>query len=187
MSSALCNWCGRGLLGLLAVVSLLASPGIARGDDAGPQPSRTVEYKTIGDVTLRLHIFNPTGLERGDRRGAIVFFFGGGWVSGTATQFYPQSQHLAARGMVAICAEYRVKNQHGTKPYECVEDGKSALRWVRSHAAELGIDPDRIAAGGGSAGGHVAAAVATTEGFEAKSDDLQVSCRPQALVLFNPV
>ena len=86
-----------------------------------------------------------------------------------------------------MSAEYRVKSRNQTTPKECVEDGKSAIRWVRAHAAELGIDPNRIAAGGASAGGHVAAAAGTVESFDATSEDLSVSSRPDALVLFNPV
>jgi acetyl esterase/lipase len=89
--------------------------------------------------------------------------------------------------MVAMSAEYRVKSRNQTTPKECVEDGKSAIRWVRAHATELGIDPNRIAAGGASAGGHVAAAAGTVDSFDAASEDLSVSSRPDALVLFNPV
>jgi acetyl esterase/lipase len=89
--------------------------------------------------------------------------------------------------MVAISAEYRIQSHHGTSPRECVKDGKSALRWLRSHADELGIDPNEILAGGGSAGGHVAAATATVEAFNEAGDDDSVSCKPAALVLFNPV
>jgi acetyl esterase/lipase len=88
--------------------------------------------------------------------------------------------------MVAISAEYRVKSRDKTTPKECVMDGKSALRWVRKHAKELGVDPKMIAAGGGSAGGHVAAATVNSKGFE-EGENLEVSSRPAALVLFNPV
>ena len=80
-----------------------------------------------------------------------------------------------------------MKSRHKATPFDCVEDGKSALRWVRTHAKKLGVDPNRIAAGGGSAGGHVAAAVATVPGLNAPGDDSSVSCLPDALVLFNPV
>ena len=145
-------------------------------------------YKIVEKHELALHIFRPSGhVPSQDSRPAIVFFFGGGWVGGTPTQFYPQCEHLAKRGMVAISAEYRVKSRHQVTPFGCVEDGKSALRWVRAHAKKLGVDPKRIAAGGGSAGGHVAAAVATVPGLDAEGDDLSVSCLPDALVLFNPV
>ncbi|MDB4796380.1 alpha/beta hydrolase fold domain-containing protein, partial [Akkermansiaceae bacterium] len=112
----------------------------------------------MGDVELKLHVFNPEGHKASDSRPAIVFFFGGGWNGGSPKQFYPHSEHLASLGMVAISAEYRVKSRNKTTPMECVKDGNSAIRWVRSHAKELGINPDMIAAGGGSAGGHVAAA-----------------------------
>ena len=173
-------------LRVLLLGGLLSGSGRAGGEET-PQPTRLIPYKTVGDVTLRLHVFEPEGLESTDRRPAIVFFFGGGWVGGSPSQFYPHCAHLAARGWVAMAAEYRVKQRHGTTPYECVKDGKSALRWVRSHAAELGIAPDHLAAGGGSAGGQVAAATATVRGFNEAGEDTAVSARPNALVLFNPV
>ena len=68
-----------------------------------------------------------------------------------------------------------------------MEDGKSAVRWLRGHAAELGIDPERIAVGGGSAGGQVAAASTFCPGFDAAGEDLKISTRANALLLFNPV
>jgi acetyl esterase/lipase len=156
-------------------------------DIDGFAPDKSVVYKTIDGVDLKLHIFNPPNHESTDKRPAIVFFFGGGWNSGSPSQFYPHCKHLAELGMVAMAAEYRVKKTHGTSPIECVKDGKSAVRWIRTHAAELGIDSDRLAAGGGSAGGHVAAAIAALPGFNEEGEDLSVSCMPAALVLFNPV
>lgn len=152
-----------------------------------PKPERIVEYKKVGDTALHLHVFNPPGHKVSDKRPAIVFFFGGGWNGGTPTQFYGQSAYFASRGMVAISAEYRTKKSSNTSPQECVKDGKSAVRWLRGHAGELGIDPDRIAAGGGSAGGHVAAATGTLKEFNEAGEDTMISCRPNALVLFNPV
>ena len=145
-------------------------------------------YKEIDGHELYLHCFFPYGHDpKTDRKPAIVFFFGGGWVGGTPKQFYPQCEYLADRGMVAISAEYRVKSRHKTTPFECVKDGKSALRWIRQNATELGVDPKRIGAGGGSAGGHVAASVATVPGLNEEDENLSVSCMPNALVLFNPV
>lgn len=126
-------------------------------------------------------------VEESDRRPAIVFFFGGGWTGGKLTQFEPQATHLAQRGMVAARADYRVKSRHGVTPGECVEDAKSAVRWLRANAARLGVDPNRIVAAGGSAGGHIAACTALTPGMEAKREDTKVSSQPNALVLFNPV
>lgn len=152
-----------------------------------PAPDREVVYKQIGEVTLKLHAFLPPGHRAEDRRAAIVFFFGGGWNGGTPSQFYPHARHLAAQGMVAFCADYRVRSRHQTTPFECVKDGKSAIRWVRSHAGQWGIDPNRIAAAGGSAGGHVAAATGTVPGLEEEGEAAATSPRPNALVLFNPV
>lgn len=155
-------------------------------------PDRTVTYKTVagnkGATTdLKLHVFTPPNHKPSGKCPAIVFFFGGGWVGGSPGQFYPQCNYLASRGMVAMSAEYRVKSRNNTTPRECVKDGKTALRWIRQHAAELGIAPARLAAGGGSAGGHVAAATGTVKDFEEEGEDLEISSRPDALVLFNPV
>lgn len=143
-------------------------------------------YKTVGDVKLPLYIYSPAGLKGEDKRPAIVFFFGGGWMNGSPVQFEQHCKYLAGRGMVAVTAEYRVKSRHDVKVEDCVEDAKSAMRWVRSHAGELGVDPWRIASGGGSAGGHLAAAVATVGGFDAAGEDASVSAKPDAMVLFNP-
>ncbi len=145
-----------------------------------------VVYKTIGEVELKLHIFEPPNRNIKELSPTIVFFFGGGWVGGTPTQFYHQCDYLASRGMMAISAEYRVRNRHGTTPLECVADGKSAVRWLRANAARLGVNPNKIAAGGGSAGGHVAACTGVIEGLDEKTEDLSISSKPNALVLFNP-
>ncbi|MBI4580330.1 MAG: alpha/beta hydrolase [Planctomycetes bacterium] len=142
-------------------------------------------YKTIGDVDLKLYVFRSESREGGGRRPAIVFFFGGGWKSGSPGQFVPQCRYLASRGMVAISADYRVYDRQQARVVDCVADAQSAVRWIRANAGRLGIDPDRIAAGGGSAGGHLAAATACLE--DISSDNAKtVSCRPKALVLFNP-
>ncbi|QNN23997.1 alpha/beta hydrolase [Planctomycetales bacterium ZRK34] len=154
---------------------------------AKPSPTRMITYKTVGDVELKLHVFEPAGHKAGDKAPAIVFYFGGGWVGGSPSQFYPHCAYLASRGMWAAAAEYRVSSRNKTTPIECVKDGKSAIRYVRAHASELGIDPDKLAAGGGSAGGHVAAATATVTAFNEDSDDTSISAVPNALVLFNPV
>lgn len=132
-------------------------------------------------------MFLPPEPASGGAAPVIVFFFGGGWNGGSPSQFFPQASHFAARGMIAISAEYRTRTSHGTTPFESVEDGMSAVRWIRSHAADLGIDPDRLVAAGGSAGGQIAAAAAMLHGLDEPHEDLGVSRRPDALVLFNPV
>jgi arylsulfatase A len=143
-------------------------------------------YKTIGETKLHLHVFQPAQRKKNERLPAIIFFFGGGWTNGTVRQFVTHSEYLASRGMVAVVADYRVKSRHGVTPLECVADAKSAIRWLRAHAADFGVDAQRIAAGGGSAGGHLAASAALAIGFDEKGEDLKISSAPNALVLFNP-
>jgi acetyl esterase/lipase len=171
----------------LGCVLLLAQPALA----ATRYPPRLKdaeqhEYKHVDDVSLNLYVFKPK-VNGGERRPAIVFFFGGGWSSGSPEQFAPHCRYLASRGMVAIVADYRVAKRHGVKAVDCVRDAKSAIRWVRQHADELGVDPDRIVAAGGSAGGHLAACTGNLQEFDEANEDASISSRPSALVLFNPV
>jgi len=169
-------------------VSLLIATTCASAPrwSSGVEVSRLITYKTVAGKELKLHVFDPPADAKRPAP-AIVFFFGGGWNGGSPGQFYHQGKYLSERGMVAISAEYRTKSNGGVQPSECVKDGKAAIRYVRSHAKELGVDPNRIAAGGGSAGGHVAAATGTVKGFEHGDEDKSVSSRPNAMVLFNPV
>ncbi len=145
--------------------------------------ARVETYKTIGDTKLNLYIFAPTTATNAP---AIVFFFGGGWSGGSPQQFETQCRYFASRGMVAIAADYRVKSRQNAKPVQCVADARSAIRWVRAHARMLGINPNRIAAGGGSAGGHLAGCTPFISEFDEKGEDANVSAEPNALVLFNP-
>lgn len=117
----------------------------------------------------------------------IVFFFGGGWNSGKITQFEPHARYFSSRGMITVLADYRVKSRHNTTPFEAVSDAKSAIRFLRQNAVTLNIDTARLVASGGSAGGHLAAAAATVSGLNDVRDNLKISCRPNAIVLFNPV
>lgn len=151
------------------------------------EPDEKHVYKETGDTRLHLHRFEPDSLKSTDRRPAVVFFFGGGWVSGTPKHFYEQADVFRKRGIVAFVAEYRVRKRNQTTPFDAVEDAKSAIRWVRDHASELGVDPERIIAAGGSAGGHLAASTGVIDGFEAVDEDLDISSVPNAMILFNPV
>jgi acetyl esterase len=174
---------------------VVASPAFAqqKGKNA-VRPKLTTEnvrteerlYRKTPEGELHLHLFYPPDWKNGDARPAIVFFFGGGWKNGTYTQFVPQAEYFASRGLVTASADYRISSKHKTTPDKCVEDAKSAIRWVRRHAKELGIDPNKIIASGGSAGGHLAAATALLDRFDAADDDLSISCKPNALALFNP-
>lgn len=162
-----------------------------------PEPDKAIDYKQVGDKSLKLHLFLPKAVADGGQakteangadnelRSAIVFYFGGGWTSGSPSQFYAQARYLADRGMVAACADYRVYSRDKAQVIDCIADAQDALLYVRDHAAELRIDPKRIAAAGGSAGGHLAAAVATLK-YRGEKADAGDRYRPNALVLFNP-
>jgi acetyl esterase/lipase len=162
---------------------------VSAGRSSGAEESRPAQpvYKTVGERKLALEFDYPPGWKPSDQRPAIVFFFGGGWTGGTAAQFKPQAEHFAKRGLVCARADYRVRSRDGVTPDQCVEDAFDAMRWVRSHAAQLGIDPNRIVAAGGSAGGHLAACTCFVEGSEADSNEKMVSPKPNAMILYNPV
>lgn len=140
-------------------------------------------YRTVDGVDLNVWLI---GHEDGPPRPGAVFFFGGGWANGSPKQFQKHAELLASKGMAVALADYRVKSRHNVKVPACVADAKVAVRWVRANAKRLHIDPRRIVAGGGSAGGHLAAATGVVPGFE-EGDHLKVNSKPDAMVLFNPV
>lgn len=152
------------------------------------QPDRTVPYKTIGERTLCLHVFHPEGFQKTNSRPVLVAIHGGGWTNGTPRRFYPYANALVEKGYVGISVEYRLVNaKTGTSVFDCVKDGRSAMRYIRAHAKELGIDPKRITVCGGSAGAHVAVGTALFDGVDHADEDLKVSCCPDVLVLYFPV
>jgi acetyl esterase/lipase len=177
------------LLSLCVALTAGAQEKSAKKKAGGHPPviegTKSETYRKVGDTELKVWIFEPA-TKATKPLPAIIFFFGGGWTGGTPTQFEPQSRHLASRGMVAIVADYRVKTRQNAKPADCVSDAKACVRWVRANAARLGIDPQRIAVAGGSAGGHLAASTATLPGLDTAQDDKSISCLPDALVLYNP-
>lgn len=144
-------------------------------------------YKSRDGRDLSIHILTPQGWSPQDKRPAIVLFHGGGWTKGTPSVLKRQADFCASLGMVAFLVEYRLAPDNTQPPEPCIRDAKSAMRWVRAHAGEWGVDPDRIAAGGGSAGAHLAAATALLPGFDEEDENLTISPKPQALILFNPV
>ena len=172
----------------LAIAAVLLALLVAHTTPAAAQAAtldgtKAYVYKSAGGTQLRLYVFQT---HRRAPNAAILFFFGGAWTNGDVAQFAPQAKYLAERGMVAIVVDYRVLSRHGTSPFEAIADAKSALRWVRAHSAELGVDPNRIAAGGGSSGGHLALSAAVFNTLDEAGEDTSVSATPNALVLFNP-
>ena len=177
------------ICGIAIVLTSLVGAGqtTAQATNKKNKPTKEVVYKTIGDTKLKLYVFEPADHKASDQSTAVVFFFGGGWNGGTPKQFYEQSRFLADKGVVCFTADYRVKSRHKVTPVECIADAKSAIRWVRQHAKELGINPNQIVAAGGSAGGHIAACTGVLKGQDAANEDASISSVPNAMILFNPV
>ncbi len=146
-------------------------------------------YKTVNGISLSAWIWSPPP----DKRKALplsvaAFFFSSGWDHGQISQFAPHSVYFASRGMMTAVFDYRVHNKHGTGPLEAIEDAADAIRWLRLNAAELGINPNQIAAVGGSGGAHAMAAstllAKPLKRGETLPDDHP---QPNAMVMFNPV
>ncbi len=172
----------RKMLGLWVCVAILLATA-SHAENGSPTKSFT--YKKTKQADLEMVVHYPPGWKETDHRPAIVFFFGGGFQFGSNKQFEPQAGYFASRGMVAARADYRVKSRHGVEPDACVEDAKSAVRWLRQNAAKLGVDPNRIVASGSSSGGYLAACTACP-GLDAEGEDTSVSSKSNATVLFFP-
>ncbi len=140
-------------------------------------------YSTIAGGDLNAYVFSPHERMGGSRRAAIVLFHGGGWTVGEAEWAFPRARHFAERGVIAIAAQYRLSDQDSVTPLEAMADARAVMQWTRAHADSLGIDPNRIAAYGWSAGGHLAACTAI---FKDDRGVASVSSVPNALVLVSP-
>lgn len=144
-------------------------------------------YKQIDTTKLFMEVYYPVQVDSSISYPAMVFFFGGGWVSGNRTQFINHAQYFSKRGMICFLVDYRTKSKNNTTPFESLKDAKSAIRYIRKQADKFNIDTSKIIAAGGSAGGHLAAASALIDDYNENSDDMSINCKPNALVLFNPV
>jgi acetyl esterase/lipase len=145
-------------------------------------------FKKVGDVELRLHVVKPKDWKSSDKKACLVTFFGGGWTSGTPARSITYAKWAAKNGLVGVAPDYRTRNRFNTEPEDCVADGRTAVRWVQDHAAELGIDPSKIVVQGSSAGGHVAAWTAIPDAVtpDAASDPVP-NPTPMGLILLWPV
>lgn len=168
----------------LFFVSALLLPSAQAAEPVGEK----FIYKTVDGKELAIYVTRPKSWTAKDTHPAILFFHGGGWTGGSPGQFTEHSKYFASRGLVCFQAQYRLLNKKKSDPPTvCIRDARSAMRWVRSRAAEFGIDPDRIASAGGSAGGHLAATLGTIDQHDEPGEDTSVSTRSNAMVLFNPV
>ena len=170
----------RTFAALTLPIPALASQG--RGGPGAVSPVAHVFARTAG-VELKAYVFSPEGLGTGPPRAGIVLFHGGGWSLGEPAWAFGRARHFAERGMVAVAAQYRLSDEKETTPLDAMDDARAAIRWVRSHAADLGVDPRRIAAYGWSAGAHLAVCAAL---FDRATAGRAVSSAPSALVLVSP-
>jgi acetyl esterase len=148
-------------------------------------------YKTIDTFKLKIDIFYANQSFERKNNTAIVFFHGGGWAFGTPGEFFTTCERYARMGIVTFSVDYRLSIENGVtpnktiSPIESVMDAKSAIRWVRENAGKFHIDKNKIVASGQSAGGHLALCTAMIDDYNEKSDDLSISCRPDAIMLFS--
>jgi len=144
-------------------------------------------YKKTPTRDLALYIDFPDNWQESDKRPAIIWFFGGAWNTGTPYAFKSKADYFAKRGVVSVRVDYRIRTVDGifNDGFISGHDAKTALRWVRKNAGRLGIDPDRIIAGGDSAGGHLAIATQIPT-LNDPSDDSSISTKVSALLLHNP-
>lgn len=183
------------LLSLLTwTVTAFGGTGVAKKPDyvasrvPSLRPDRVLVYKKVADRELELRLFLPEGWTPSDKRPCFHIIHGGGWAGMDPSRMYPFASDFAKRhGMVGISVQYRLYKPGVATVFDCVKDARSSVRYVRAHAAELGIDPAKIVVSGGSAGGHLAASTALFDEVNEDSDDLAVSCRPDALILLFPV
>ncbi|MDZ4401893.1 alpha/beta hydrolase [Prosthecobacter sp.] len=183
---------------LFAVLLLLTIPASTQTPAKAPdavdmlakdlKPTRVLVYKKIADRELQMHVFEPEGFKPGDKRACYLIIHGGGWTGGAPPRMYPFAAHYAKLGLVGISMSYRLHSaKTGVSVFDCVKDARSAVRYLRTHAAELGIDPQKVIVSGGSAGGHLAVSTALFDKVNEDSDDLTISATPSALVLLFPV
>ena len=151
------------------------------------RPDRVVSYREVDGHTLKLHIFEPDGKHSDAAVPALLLFHGGAWQYGDPRQFHPQCQHFSQRGLTCISAQYRIESDHGTDPRAAIQDARAALAYLHRHAQSLGIDAQRIAVGGGSAGGHLAASLGVSLPLPGETADATPAIRPGALILYNPM
>jgi acetyl esterase/lipase len=144
-----------------------------------------VVYSSGGGRELRCDVYTPSGLT--EPAPGVVLLHGGGWRAGERGAMRGYGERLAKAGFVGVAPEYRLTPESAWPAQ--IHDVKAAIRWVRANSAELGIDPERIALLGRSAGAHLALLAAGTEGvaeFEGDGGNAGVSSGGAAVVAVFP-
>lgn len=149
-------------------------------------------YKNQDGKDLQIEVYFPEGHNSAKQAvPGMIIFHGGGWTGGNLSEFRSLCHYFASRGLVTATVEYTLitkdqRRESSTFKRVCITDAKSAIRWFKQHASELGVDPERIITGGGSAGGHVSLLATTTPGLNDPDDPMQFDTSVVAYILFNP-
>ncbi len=169
---------------ILAMEVCLSSGALAQTKSTGDAEPDAYTYKRVDGMELKAYVFEPPRSEyRKPPRAAMLVFHGGAWNHGSAAWTFGQARYFTSLGMVGISVDYRLANGEGVTPFDSAEDARAAVRWARSQAELLNIDPKRIGTYGESAGGLLAAATAITEETPTKEE---LTAVPNALVLVSP-
>ena len=140
------------------------------------------EYKKVGGKAKEIEVHFPKNHDKAKQVPAIIMFHGGAWKKGDRSQFRFLCEYFATRGLVAATVTYTL----GKGKQACITDAKSAIRWYKQNASDLGIDPKRIITGGGSAGGHISLLATTNPGLNDPNDPKDIDTSVVAYLLFNP-
>ena len=142
---------------------------------------KDIVYGHGGGRDLRCDVYTPPG--GADRAPAVILVHGGAWRQGDRSQLQGYGILLGREGYVCIAPEYRLTPE---SPWPAqIHDVKAAIRWVRAHADQLGIDPERIAIEGNSAGAHLALLAAGTQdvaAFDGEGGNPGVSTHVAAVI-----
>lgn len=151
---------------ILLQQSLLNGSYLEKGDSIDIKKGNVLEehidltFSSIGDIQLKLDLYKPKNSD--EPLPAVVCIHGGGWYKGNKKGFGKVAKALANNGFVAVTIDYRLS---GVAPFPAqIQDCKAAVRWLRLNADNYGIDTSRIGAIGHSAGGHLVALLATSNG-----------------------
>lgn len=156
--------------------------------NASIHPTRKITYKKVGGQELMLHILAPEDKSNQRLKPCVVGVHGGGWSGGNPTMTYAILNEFVKEGWLGISIEYRLLNLSKNHTVsDGVKDVKTAIRYVKEHAGELGIDSERITLSGLSAGGHLALCALLCDTLNEKSDNLDISTLPRYLILYYPV
>jgi acetyl esterase/lipase len=161
---------------------------VVRAEAVRPELPRGVEaytdivYRRVGERVVKLDVYLPAAPAPDGGRPAVLAIHGGGWRGGSKKGYGREVARLAGHGYVVVSAEYLLSKPGMPSWPDNLDDVREAVRWVRRHAPEYGVDPNRIVAMGASAGGHLAALLGTyPEGRDGPAD---VSARVQAVIDF---